>query len=301
MARTITYREAINEALAQEMERDESVIVMGEDNAGGEGSPGEHGRLGRCARRDEGAVPQVPGPGAGHADLRVGVHRRRDRRGDGRDAPGRRAHVRRLHGRLLRPDLQPGGEVPVHVRRQGGHAGRDPHHVRGRAPGRGAALTVPVPAVHARPGAEGRPPGHPVRRQGPDDAGDPRQRPGDLLRAQGALRPGRAGAGGELRAAVRGGERGARGRGRHDRGARPHGAHLAGGGAAARRRRGGVRGGRPAHHQPARRGHRAGERRGHRPARRGGRGAPAVLGGHRHLGARRARRPSAHCGPRSRW
>src|SRR4249919_570433 len=41
MARTITYREAINEALAQEMERDESVIVMGEDNAGGEGSPGE--------------------------------------------------------------------------------------------------------------------------------------------------------------------------------------------------------------------------------------------------------------------
>ena len=39
MARTITYREAINEALAQEMERDESVIVMGEDNAGGEGRP----------------------------------------------------------------------------------------------------------------------------------------------------------------------------------------------------------------------------------------------------------------------
>ena len=35
MARSITYREAINEALAQEMERDPSVIVMGEDNAGG--------------------------------------------------------------------------------------------------------------------------------------------------------------------------------------------------------------------------------------------------------------------------
>src|SRR5437899_475190 len=34
MARTITYREAINEALAQELERDESVIVMGENNAG---------------------------------------------------------------------------------------------------------------------------------------------------------------------------------------------------------------------------------------------------------------------------
>src|ERR1700691_4064593 len=42
MARNITYREALNEALTQEMERDESVIVMGEDNAGGEGAPGEH-------------------------------------------------------------------------------------------------------------------------------------------------------------------------------------------------------------------------------------------------------------------
>ena len=39
MARTISYREAINEALAQEMERDEPVIVMGEDNAGGWAAP----------------------------------------------------------------------------------------------------------------------------------------------------------------------------------------------------------------------------------------------------------------------
>ena len=41
MARTLTYREAINEALDQEMSRDESVIVMGEDIVGGTGSPGE--------------------------------------------------------------------------------------------------------------------------------------------------------------------------------------------------------------------------------------------------------------------
>ena len=46
--------------------------------------------------------------------------------------PGRRAHVRRLHRRLLRPDLQPGGEVPLHVRRQGEDAAGDPHHVRRR-------------------------------------------------------------------------------------------------------------------------------------------------------------------------
>src|SRR5213082_1180937 len=41
MARNITYREAIHEALTQEMERDETVIVMGEDNAGGAGGQGE--------------------------------------------------------------------------------------------------------------------------------------------------------------------------------------------------------------------------------------------------------------------
>jgi pyruvate/2-oxoglutarate/acetoin dehydrogenase E1 component len=40
MSRKITYKDAVNEALAQEMERDSSVIVMGEDNVGGHGSPG---------------------------------------------------------------------------------------------------------------------------------------------------------------------------------------------------------------------------------------------------------------------
>ena len=34
--RTLTFREAINEALAQEMERDPKVVLMGEDVAGGE-------------------------------------------------------------------------------------------------------------------------------------------------------------------------------------------------------------------------------------------------------------------------
>ena len=41
MARTITMREAINEALDQEMARDGSVVLMGEDIVGGAGSPGE--------------------------------------------------------------------------------------------------------------------------------------------------------------------------------------------------------------------------------------------------------------------
>ena len=41
MARTINYREAISEALAQEMDRDQRVVVMGEDVAGGAGAPGD--------------------------------------------------------------------------------------------------------------------------------------------------------------------------------------------------------------------------------------------------------------------
>ena len=41
MARKITFQQAIGEALAQEMERDESVIIMGEDVAGGSGADGE--------------------------------------------------------------------------------------------------------------------------------------------------------------------------------------------------------------------------------------------------------------------
>ena len=41
MARKITFQQAIREALTQEMERDESVILMGEDVAGGSGADGE--------------------------------------------------------------------------------------------------------------------------------------------------------------------------------------------------------------------------------------------------------------------
>src|ERR1700735_4410177 len=61
MARNITYREALNEALTQEMERDESVIVMGEDNAGGEGTPGEHDAWGGVLGVTKGLYHKYPG------------------------------------------------------------------------------------------------------------------------------------------------------------------------------------------------------------------------------------------------
>ncbi|MEU3272523.1 alpha-ketoacid dehydrogenase subunit beta [Saccharomonospora sp. NPDC006951] len=61
MARTISYREAIGEALAQEMERDESVIVMGEDNAGGAGGPGDEDAWGGVLGVTKGLFHRFPG------------------------------------------------------------------------------------------------------------------------------------------------------------------------------------------------------------------------------------------------
>jgi acetoin:2,6-dichlorophenolindophenol oxidoreductase subunit beta len=61
MARSITYREAINEAIAQEMERDERVIVMGEDNVGGTGSPGQMDAWGGVLGVTKGLYGRFPG------------------------------------------------------------------------------------------------------------------------------------------------------------------------------------------------------------------------------------------------
>ncbi len=41
MARTLSFKDAVNEAIDQEMTRDPTVIMMGEDIVGGTGSPGE--------------------------------------------------------------------------------------------------------------------------------------------------------------------------------------------------------------------------------------------------------------------
>jgi pyruvate/2-oxoglutarate/acetoin dehydrogenase E1 component len=60
MARQISYQQAINEALRQEMERDPTVLVMGEDNAGGEGSPGERDAWGGVLGVTKGLWPKFP-------------------------------------------------------------------------------------------------------------------------------------------------------------------------------------------------------------------------------------------------
>ena len=53
-----SYRQAINEAIRQEMERDSRVIVMGEDVAGGAGAPGEQDAWGGPMGVTKGLMPQ---------------------------------------------------------------------------------------------------------------------------------------------------------------------------------------------------------------------------------------------------
>src|SRR6187200_1825993 len=61
MARTITFMQAINEALAQEMERDPTVVVFGEDDVGGAGSAGVMDAWGGVMGVTKGIYDKHPG------------------------------------------------------------------------------------------------------------------------------------------------------------------------------------------------------------------------------------------------
>lgn len=61
MARKISYQQAINEALAQEMRRDPTVFIIGEDVAGGAGAPGENDAWGGVLGVTKGLYGQFPG------------------------------------------------------------------------------------------------------------------------------------------------------------------------------------------------------------------------------------------------
>ena len=124
-----TIREAINQAFDQEMERNPTVILMGEDIVGGTGSPGEQEAWGGAFGLYKGLYKKygdrlldTPLSEAAFAGAAIGAAVRH--------APGRGTDVHRLPGRLLRPDLHQaakfrymfGGkaETPVvthHVRR----------------------------------------------------------------------------------------------------------------------------------------------------------------------------------------
>ena len=81
----LTYRDAVARAIAQEMERDPSVVFLGEDVAA----------AGGVFKATVGLLEQF-GPAARprHTDLRTGHPRRGDGRRDDRAATDRRDHVR---------------------------------------------------------------------------------------------------------------------------------------------------------------------------------------------------------------
>ena len=54
-----TFRESINEAIKQEMRRDENVIVLGEDVAGGAGTKGDQDAWGGPMAVTKGLAPEV--------------------------------------------------------------------------------------------------------------------------------------------------------------------------------------------------------------------------------------------------
>lgn len=60
MARKISYQQAINEALAQEMRRDPSVFIIGQDVSGGTGAPGEQDAWGGVLGVTKGLYPEFP-------------------------------------------------------------------------------------------------------------------------------------------------------------------------------------------------------------------------------------------------
>ena len=61
MARRISYMQAVNEAIEQEMRRDETVVVFGEDNVGGAGAPGEEDAWGGVMGVTKGLYHKFPG------------------------------------------------------------------------------------------------------------------------------------------------------------------------------------------------------------------------------------------------
>ena len=145
------YREALNQALREEMEADEKVFIMGEDIGVFQGAFKVTAGPARGVRREARAR---------HADLREHDRRHGRRRGDGRAAAGRRAHDDQLLAARARPDRQLRGVDPLHVRRPGDGADGDPHAAGRRAPARPDALALVRGAVPARARAARRGPVH---------------------------------------------------------------------------------------------------------------------------------------------
>ena len=170
-----TFIEAIRDGMAEEMRRDESVIVLGEDvgKKGGvflatDGLWGEFG---------DDRVIDTPLTESMIVGASIGAA-----------INGLRPVAEIQFADFIHPGLQPAGvrggpdALPLEQRVLGadGRAGA----VRRRGPRRPVPLAVGRGVLHPRAGAQGRDPVDAVRRQGAPADGDPGRRPGAVLRAQ---------------------------------------------------------------------------------------------------------------------
>ena len=212
---TMRYREALNQALREEMQADESVFLMGEDIGVFQGAfkvtAGLLEEFGEKRVRDtpisENTIVGM-GVGAAMAGLRPVVE------------------MMTINFSLLAIDqiINYAALDPLHVRRPG--EGADGRSACRRAPatssGPRTRTTLEAMFLHV-PGPAGGRAVHAGRREGPAQGGDPRRQPGDLHRARDALRAARRGARERRADALRRGGDPARGRRRDDRRHLAHG------------------------------------------------------------------------------
>ena len=174
--RTIGIRDALREALHEEMARDDSVFVMGEDVIA---HGGPYTVTQGIAEKWPDRIFETPIAEAGIVGFGSGRSARRH-------ASGSRDHVPRLHHLRHGRSGEPGGEDALHDGRPGQRAHGDPPPLRPGPAARRPALADHGVLVHARAGVAGGGPHHSLRCQGVDEDRDPQPRPGGVLRVQGA-------------------------------------------------------------------------------------------------------------------
>ena len=270
--RMLSYPEALNEALDQEMLRDDRVFLMGEDVGATGGifgvSKGLMERYGADRVRDT-PISEATFVGCGVGAAIAGMR------------PVVEIQIFDFVALTMDMLVNQAAKFRFMLGGKPSRAAGGARAPRRRHPARGPAQPEPGGVVHPRAGAGGGGAVEPLRREGPAGRRDPRREPRGLPGAEAALpRRHRPGAGGALRHPPRQGRHQARGHGRDRGGDVRHGAARAerrhGAGAGRHQRRGH----RPPHPAAAGRGDHPRQRAQDQPAPHRARG----------LGARRLRR-----------
>ena len=182
---TMTMREALRDAMAEEMRRDKDVFVMGEEVAEYQGAY----KVTQGLLQEFGAKRVIDTPITEHGFAGLGV---------GAALAGLKTD-RRIHDLQFRhagdgSSGQFGGEDALHVGRSDGLLDRVPRAERGGGARRRPAQPGLFVVVFAHSRLQGDRALDRRRRQGPAEGGDPRSQPGDLPGKRNPLRPFLAGA-----------------------------------------------------------------------------------------------------------